>query len=196
MDGRNRCSFKDVNWGIHRWPTLTAKAAAKRRQAKETAAKPKQAPLDVNEVAPGPSNLNQKVDATRPSNIIQEDPAIQLKTHFEDVFISTASPITKSAIESDPAPTPAASPSPVLVATPVQDRPFNPVPIHDVRQYEQALSNPNSSRHYLKMKAAEVRVVATREVSDAHTLVEFVESRAAVLMDLAQELSDAGSDAE
>jgi hypothetical protein len=196
MNGRNRCSFKDVNCGIHRWPTLTAKAAAKQRQAKETAAKPKQAPLDVNEIVPGPSNLNQKVDAARPSDTIQEDPAIQLKTHFQDEFISTASLMTKSAIESDPAPTPTPPPSPVVVATPMQDRPFNSVFIHDIRPYERALSDPNGSRHYLKMKAAEVRGVATREVSDAHTLLDFVEGRADVLMDLAKELSDAGSAAE
>jgi hypothetical protein len=183
MNGRNRCSFKDVNWGIHCWPTLTAKT--------------KKVPLDVNKMVPGPSNLNQKAEAARPSNFIpEEDPAIQSKTHFQDVFISTASLMTKSAIESDPAPAPTPAPSPVVVATPVQDRPFNSVFIHDIRPYERALSDPNSSRHYLKMKAAEVRGVATREVSDAHTLANFVDNRADILMDLAKELSDAGSVAE
>ena len=104
--------------------------------------------------------------------------------------------MTKSTIESNPTPAPAPSPSPIVIATLVQDRPFNPVPVHDVRQYKKALSNLNSSRHYLKMKAAEVRRVATHKESDAHMLVDFVESRADVLMDLAQELSNAGSTAE
>ena len=104
--------------------------------------------------------------------------------------------MTKSAIESNPTPAPAPSPSPIVVATLVQDRPFNPVPVHDVCQYEKALSDLNSSRHYLKMKATEVRRVATCKVSDAHMLVDFIESWVDVLMDLAQELSNAGSAAE
>ena len=104
--------------------------------------------------------------------------------------------MTKSTIESNPTPAPAPSPSPIVVVTLVQDRPFNPVPIHDVCQYEKALSDLNSSRHYLKMKAAEVRRVATCQVSDAHMLVDFLESRADVLMDLAQELSNTGLAAE
>ena len=167
-----------MDCGIRRWPILKVQ--------------PKRPPLDVKEVVvAGPSNLNRRATVAHPSNLTPEEhPDIH-----HDVFIS-APPMTTATIEAASAPAPAPSPSPAVVATPVQDRTFNSIFLHDVRPYERILSDPDSSRHYLKVKAAELRGVATREVSDAHTLANFIEHRADILMNLAKELSEAGSPAE
>ena len=73
---------------------------------------------------------------------------------------------------------------------------INSVFLHDILLYKTALSDPENSWYYHKVQAVELRVIATREVSDAQTLANFMERRTTILTDLAKVLSDTGSAAK
>lgn len=196
MNMKKGCSFKLEDWGIDRWPTLNVTIAGCRRRAEQTQAKREKASLGAKKKVAVPSDVIQKAAATSPSNVIQEEgPALHMKTDFQGDSISTPLPITGTTIDSDvaSAPSPPPSPSPATIATPAQHGTINSVFLHDIRPYKTALSDPESSRYHLKVKGIEVRAIATREVSDAHTLANFIECRADILMDLADVLSDAAS---
>ena len=201
MDGKQDCSFRLEDWGIDRWPTLLVTIAGRQRRAKQTRTKRKKPSLSAKEKITVRSYRIRKSKVASPSDVIREQgPAIQTSRHFQGMFISAPLLITKTTIESDstsahaPASTP--SPSPAMIATPAQHGMINSVFLHDILPYKTALSDPENSWYYRKVQAVELRAIATREVSDAQTLANFMECRAAILTDLAKALSNAGSAAE
>jgi hypothetical protein len=196
MNMKKGCSFRLEDWGIDRWPTLRVTIAGCQRRAEQTQAKRKKPSLGAKEKVAVQSDVIRRAAVTSPSNVIQEEgPALQIRTHFQGDSISAPLPITGTTIDSDvaPAPSPLPSPSPAMVATPAQHGTINSVFLYDILPYKTALSDPESSRYHLKAKGIEVRAIATREVSDARTLANFIECRAGILMDLADMLSDAAS---
>jgi hypothetical protein len=217
MVDKKGCSFAAEDWGINSWPILNITDAGKRRRGKETASKRKNRLLGAQEKVTGrPKGTRKKKEVASSPGVVNAGRTENRREVFVGVVITKPPPralasIPTPALDSAPAADPDLAHGPVPIPTPAPSTTPAPSPgpssapdmlkggamhailLQDVRDFEDALYDPSSSRIDLKLKAIEVRAISFREKRDVEGLSQFIDKRAEVLDRLADQLSDAGS---
>ena len=177
MVAKKGCSFKDLDWGVAKWPTLRDSDAAQDRRAREAGAKRKSvADVKVKESA-GPSQARSdtlpKVKAKGKEVGSVAGLVGPRKEVFEGVLIP---PGTLPRRKVAPSPTVAPPLAQGVASTSqVAGAPSRAPVLEDLLRYEAVLSEPNRTPLQVWIQAVSLRAARYQERGNARALLKLVE---------------------
>jgi hypothetical protein len=178
MISKRGCSFKNENWGIVEWPTLTTTKAALERRAKEAAAKRKGTSSGVKpKGTTNPSAGAQREVFVALEPVMQETPIPSIPSRPRGRGDSTL--IQSSASSSSRAPAPLIE-NPSLPTRTLAGK-NQSVFMENLLPYQDILSDPNRTPLSLKLQAIELDAICSREKVEAQFLMDMIEGRASVI---------------